>query len=485
MRKAHNPTDDFGSGEAERGRSCRWATVLTLVGACLGLVACSGGSGGGSGADDPTAVTPVTLGLLTVTVSDEFGTKVAGASVTGDLGGAKGAGTTDGNGVARLAVNWPDGTAKVTVSGQSFIESSVDAAVQSGQNNQIAVTLARATSPAGGSLNTRSGVLATVDATRQFLTFEVELVVVDGKSQGIANLTGTSFSLRACAPDSTNARIDCVRGTDASADVAYEPATSPNPSTFTTIAGAATAPYAAALLLDQSGSIQSSDPSGARLSSAKAFLSGLGPDDRALLAAFASGPNAIIPNKPLAVYGPVRDQKSATEYFPILDSLAPLVGGETPLYASIDTVRENLTGDATLPAGLAKAVVTFTDGADTTCGSPETCRAARQQTIRTANASGVRLFTIGLSNSVDVDALAELATQTGGAFLFAETADQLLPLYGSVGKLLSLSLPTYRLTWTVRANAAGAFQPGSALLGRVQVNSGTSTFDVPFVIGVP
>jgi hypothetical protein len=61
----------------------------------------------------------------------------------------------------------------------------------------------------------------------------------------------------------------------------------------------------------------------------------------------------------------------------------------------------------------------------------------------------------------------------------------LLPLYGSVGGLLCLSLPTYRLTWTVRADAAGAFQSDASLLGRVQVNSGTSTFDVPFVIGIP
>jgi hypothetical protein len=251
------------------------------------------------------------------------------------------------------------------------------------------------------------------------------------------------------------------------------------------IPGAATVPYAAALLLDQSGSIQSTDPSGARLSSAKAFLGDLGASDRALLAAFASGPNAIIPNAPLKVYDPIRDQQTALEYFPTLDSLAALVGGETPLYSSIDAVRQRLTGEVSLPAGIAKAVVTFTDGADTTCGSPETCRAARQQTIQSANADGVRLFTIGLSSGVEIDALAELATQTGGAFLYAETAQQLLPLYGSVGRLLSLSLPTYRLTWTIRAESAGAFQSGSTLLGRVQVRTGATTFDVPFVVGVP
>jgi len=66
----------------------------------------------------------------------------------------------------------------------------------------------------------------------------------------------------------------------------------------------------------------------------------------------------------------------------------------------------------------------------------------------------------------------------------ADSAEQLIPLYGSLGKLLSLSLPTYRLTWTVQAGSP-AFQSGNALLGSVTVTAGTSTFDMPFIIGIP
>jgi len=71
--------------------------------------------------------------------------------------------------------------------------------------------------------------------------------------------------------------------------------------------------------------------------------------------------------------------------------------------------------------------------------------------------------------------------------LYADSAEQLLALYGSVGKLLSLSLslPTYRLKWTAQADAAGVFQPGSALLGRGQVRTNTGTIDVPFVVNLP
>jgi hypothetical protein len=68
--------------------------------------------------------------------------------------------------------------------------------------------------------------------------------------------------------------------------------------------------------------------------------------------------------------------------------------------------------------------------------------------------------------------------------LYADNAEQLLPLYGSVGRLLSLSLPTYRMRWTVQANA-GTFVSGNTLLGRVHVTAQSGTYDVPFVVGIP
>ena len=86
---------------------------------------------------------------------------------------------------------------------------------------------------------------------------------------------------------------------------------------------------------------------------------------------------------------------------------------------------------------------------------------------------------------VNFEALGELSNTTGGAFLFAESAEQLVPLYGSVGKLLSLGLPTYRLSWTVEADSTSAFQTGNALIGRIELNAGGSPITVPFMVGVP
>ena len=465
------------SAQTDRGPGRRWPLLVWLWTVCLALAACSGGSGGGSGSGGGT---PAASDVLKVTVTDAFGSAVSGARIAGPQTSS----VTDAGGVGLLLVDGGKGTVDLTVSRETFLNKSATAPVKAGQVSEITVTLDRATSAAGGSLASRSGVLPAVSNSAQRMTFEVELVVVDGESRPIENLTLADFALRPCTPDAANNRIDCVRGPGADSDVAYAPV-NPTPETLALIPGQPAMPYAAALLLDQSGSILHSDPTGARLFSAKAFLQGMGTDDHALLAAFASGSGAIIPTVPLTVYGPFRDKAAAPSYFPTLDSLVPLVGGNTPLYESVDALRQQAVSDAALPAGLAKALVVFTDGTDTTCGGPETCRTRRGQSIQAAKADGVRLFTIGLSSDVDVVALGELANQTGGAMLYADYAQQLLPLYGSVGKLLSLNLPNYRLRWTVEAGVPGALQPGSTLIGQVQVTTATGTFAVPFIVTIP
>jgi hypothetical protein len=472
-------TDHLSAADGRPRPGRGWSSLVSVWAVCLALAACGGGSGGGSGSGSGSG-TPVASDVLKVTVTDTFGAGVAGATVKGPQTSS----FTDAQGVALLLVDGSKGNADLTISRATFVDKSVAAPVKAGQANEIAVTLDRATSAAGGSLASRSGVLPTVNGTGQQMSFEIELVVVDGDSRPIENLTLADFTLRSCTPDAANNRIDCVRGPGADSDVAYAPANS-TPDTLALIPGQAAMPYAAALLLDQSASILQSDPTGARLFSAKAFLQGMGTDDHALLAAFASGPAAIIPTAPLTVYGPFRDMASAPSYFPTLDSLSPLVGGNTPLYESVDALRQQVVSDAALPAGLAKALVIFTDGADTHCGGLETCRTRREQSIQGAKADSIRLFTVGLSSGVDIAALGELANQTGGALLYADSPEQLLPLYGSVGKLLSLSLPTYRLRWTVQAGTSGVLQPGSTLIGKVQVTTTTGTFDVPFIVGIP
>lgn len=454
------------------GQPAPLVLVLVLAALVLTLAACGGG---GSGSDAP----PV-RGVVAVTVTDSYGVPVSGAIVSGPLNTA----TTGAQGLALVLTDTPGATASVTISRDTFVDRSVVVTSKPGPVSEVSVGIDRLTAAAGGSLSSRSGVAPTVDGAGQQMTFEIELVVVGGDSQPIESLTQADFTLRPCMPDAANGLFDCVRGSTAGDDVAFAP-TAARPEAMTLVPGAATRPFATALVLDQSGSIAQTDPTGARLFAAKAFLGGLGTQDQALLAAFAGAPGATIPSAPLTVYGPFREQSQAASYNATLDTLAPLVGGNTPLYGALDAVRQQWLGTAQLPAGMGKAMVVFTDGADTSCATPRACQLRREQTILGARQDEVRIFPIGLSGGADIAALGELANQTGGALLYADNAAQLVPLYGSVGRLMSLSLTSYRLRWTVRTETPGGLRSGQALLGRVQVTAGGSTFDVPFVVGVP
>jgi hypothetical protein len=424
---------------------------------------------------------------LRVTVSDSYGAKVVGATVEATVGTSSATATSDAEGTALLVFRGLEGSASVTVSRSSFVDRTVAATITANHLTELSVTLDRATSAAGGSLTSRSGTPPSVGA--QSMTFEIELVIVDGDSRPITGLNAADFVLRACTPDPVNGRVDCVRGANADFDASYVQV-SGTPESIALIPGATAQPYAAALMLDQTSSISTSDPTGARLYSAKAFIDGLGADDQVLLSAFANGA-ALIPDMPLTLYPPLRDSATVSSdpsYFSTLDSLPALVGGSTPLYSALDLMREELVTNASLPVGMAKSLVIFTDGDDTDCvdaNDANACRTRRQESIKAANAADIRVFTIGLSSGVNFEALGELANQTGGAFLFADSAEQLIPLYGSVGKLLSLSLPTYRLRWTIQAAATDVFLSGNAVLGRVEVSAGGSKFEVPFIVGIP
>ena len=102
-----------------------------------------------------------------------------------------------------------------------------------------------------------------------------------------------------------------------------------------------------------------------------------------------------------------------------------------------------------------------------------------------ANAAAVSIFTIGLSDEVDFEALGELARGTNGVFLFAENAEQLIPLYGSLGALLSRSLLTYQMQWTIRSDTDGTFATGRSILGQVQIDAAGTPIQVPFIVGIP
>lgn len=280
----------FTQGRDRGNRTGAASRMANTFGALLLLALAACGGGGGDGGGDGSGA--LELNVIKVTVSDSFGSKVTGAAVTSSRGTL----ATDANGVALLSADGSSATTALTVSYPGFVDQSITAPVMSGTVSEVAVILDRVTAPAGGSLSTRSGTAATVDVARQRMVFEVELALVNGASAPIENLVSSAFTLVACAPDLANDRTDCVRG-DA-VDTSYVALTAA-PESLSVVAAGAIRPYAATLLLDQSGSIAQSDPGGARLFAGKVFLGSLGADDRVLLSAFASGAGTAIAAAPL------------------------------------------------------------------------------------------------------------------------------------------------------------------------------------------
>jgi hypothetical protein len=189
---------------------------------------------------------------------------------------------------------------------------------------------------------------------------------------------------------------------------------------------------------------------------------------------------------PLHIYPPGFTQDGAS-FFPDIDTFPGLESGDTPFYAALDLMVDQLKSRAER-----KAVVVFSDAVDNdpNCVSEQTCRDA---TVAAANPTGaaanpdVRVFTIGLSTSpgVRVEALADLANRTGGTFLLAPDASSLIPIYGSLGALLSGSLLQYETVWTVRSPTANAFRSGYFVSGKMDIDAGSEVITVPFVVAIP
>jgi hypothetical protein len=427
-------------------------------------------------------------GEVAATAKDTFDTGVVNARVEIVVEGQTLRGTTNASGVATIA-GVPTGTVPVAISADGYLaEPSKSVTVAENATSNVGFELDRVTQPGGGYTPPGGGFTpptspptVPVPPTNagQTLELRLELVVVDENGIPINNLAAGDFSLLACTPVA-GGTPECVRSpTDPAFDAAYTVANAV-PGTFSVVAPQAPAPYAVAMLLDQSGSVSTSDPTDARVFSSKVFLEKLGASDRVTLGVFAQGTGARIPTTPLTRYGDFTGDGASL--FDELDGLPALEGGFTPLYSALDQMVQYVAANA--PAGLRKSVVLFTDGRDTICPAAQlaTCRS---NSINLANTNGVDIFTVGLGTSVDTASLTELSYNTGGIHLVASNPQQMISIFGSLGNLLSGNVATYRATWTINAAAANVFLSGGEVLGTINVRVGTRTIVLPFVYKVP
>jgi hypothetical protein len=467
----------FGQARA----AARWLAIVVLG---LGLTACGGGGGGGDddggggGGGTPT-------GTIAGTVTDQFNTPIENATVTATVGSQSFNRRTAADGTVTLT-NIPTGTAGVVVTASGFKNSaSQNLAITANNTTSFTQILERSTQAAGGFVLSR--VVGAPTNNGQTITFSLQLLVVNESSQAVTTLTAADFTLQPCTPDTSKSGPECIRAIPAD-DTAYTvPTATPNP--FAQIPANAAKPYAAAMLLDQSNSIETSDPTDARIFASKVFMDGVGVNDRVVLAAFADNsatePSNVakIPTPPLTIFGTFT--ADGDSFFDELDQLAKLEGGTTPLYSSLDSMVDYTQANA--PTGIAgqlKAVVLFSDGEDTdpACLNERDCLDA---SVANALAKEVDIFTIGLSDKVNFESMAELADRANGVFLFAESAEQLIPIYGALGNLLSDSLAKYEVTFTIQAAEANTFVSGRTILGSIQVSTASNPVNLPIIVRIP
>ena len=298
-----------------------------------------------------------------------------------------------------------------------------------------------------------SGAIVSSEATpsvAQTFSLNLGIYVVNQAGDFVPGLTEENFSIATRYDDLDSVTFTCLEALGER----------------TAVKGS----YSATLLLDQTESIQKTDPYHRRIQAARIFCNALGASDYALLSSFS------------ADYGPpyVRLHTNYTQdtvqLNDGLDALLAVPDGGTPLLEATSHMTDYTAENA---PGTNKAVIVFTDGDDTEGGVSLT--ELTNQAIR----RGVQLYTVGLGRSVKVDVLAEMARRTDGAFLWAENARQLISGFGTLGNLLSGDARYYQTRWEV-GYTSDTLSSGASLVFEVVVTlPNDKEFIVPFEVVVP
>ena len=304
-----------------------------------------------------------------------------------------------------------------------------------------------------------AGILDTVvtSYTARSADFQIDVFAVDSSSNFV-QLSSDDFSI-ASFDSTNNANVRFEFNQD---HVALNQQTS-------------TGAYSAAFLMDQSGSITSTDPQDARIDAAKIFMKNLGQGDEVALLAFSSS------------YSPTGitswDDINGNEFTTLpgafdgsLDSLGTSEGGGTPLYDAIITTVNYTVMHAN---NSNRVVIIFTDGEDT--DSSNTLDAA----VNTANNNSVKLHTVALSSGVDLGVLTRLAGETGGSLAQANDARRLISYYGALGSYLSGAGMYYQTAWRMNitgSNTSYSLGPGGWVQNSIAIDAPGGVIYVPFRI---
>ena len=231
-------------------------------------------------------------------------------------------------------------------------------------------------------------------------------------------------------------------------------------------------PYSATFLLDQSGSITTTDPTDARIDAAKVFIRNLGSGDEVGLMAFASG--GQLPHSPTTTWthGGRQFSSDPSAFYGALNGLADKEGGGTPLY---DASRSAVRYTDAHANNANRVVIIFTDGEDTASST------SLDDAIQYARQESIPLHTVALSRGVDIGVLSRMAGETGGSLTYATDARRLISYYGALGTYLAGAGRFYRTTWSVLAQGGSFnFSRGRGMYDYIEIKIPGSNIYLPF-----
>ena len=355
-------------------------------------------------------------GTILGTIVDNFGGELGQVSVKVYENSSLESETNTSSGNTFEFSNLTVGSYTIEASKDGFYTYSENITVYENQTTNVSLKLSPESLPSGGILKT-----SVLNYTSTSATFEIDFFVADQDANFLTNLASGDISI-------SSSQTSDGEYFDFSLVELKKYATTTN--------GA----YSANLLIDQSGSISNTDPNDARLQAAKIFCSSLGSSDYVIVSAFSSGTE--LPYNPVTYWGEFHN--NGTSFYSVIDNLKSMVGGGTPLFESTVSMISLTANDAPTSN---KAVILFTDGEDTEGGKSIT------DVVNTAKNKNVKIFTVGLGEGTNLEVLAKMAGETGGAFMLAYDARKLISIYGTLGNLLHGGSTMYRGKWKLTTSA--------------------------------
>jgi VWFA-related protein len=211
------------------------------------------------------------------------------------------------------------------------------------------------------------------------------------------------------------------------------------------------------LAVDVSGSMDGR-PLEAAQKAAGDFVSGLAPQDSAVVLTFGDSINIV--------------QESTTDKAAVVAALSRLeAGGNTALF---DATSKAVASAAQSPSAR-RAVILLSDGVD----YGDKSSVSRDESLAQARASGVPIFAIGLGADVDKAYLNELAQATGAHYLETPTPEGLSQLYADIASVLRGQYVVKLTSPATDPSSSHALQLSVSVAGVIAV----TTKDIPAARG--